>query len=403
MVNNLNPLFMKALPVLKRIEDAGFEAYFVGGAVRDHLLKRTISDVDIASSATPDEIKGIFANTVDVGIEHGTVLVLFQGSTYEITTFRAEAEYKDYRRPNEVFFIRSLVEDLKRRDFTMNAMAMNKDGEIIDPFGGQQAISDKKIVTVGKAEERFSEDALRMMRAVRFVSQLDFTLDRHCYQALKQMGGLLTHIAVERKTAEFEKLLAGKNRNKAVEILCQTNLDRYLPMLDQYETRINRITEFQNIGLNNVEMWTLITITLKIEAKQLDYFLRSWKLPVKRIRDIQSNYHWTLFRFNNEWSSISQFHAGKEMIIHAEKVYNILNKRASSDKIEKLVHQYNLLPIKSRMELEVTGGELMELLNRPAGPWIKECLSLIETEILERRLENESGRIREWVLSCNQK
>ncbi len=158
-------------------------------------------------------------------------LVIYKGNSYEITTFRSESEYKDFRRPDEVIFIRSLEEDLKRRDFTMNAIAMNKNGKLIDPFHGQEAIVNKRIETVGCAEERFSEDALRMMRAIRFVSQLSFTLNETCYQALEKMGPLLEHIAVERKTAEFEKLLAGKDRLKALELLCKLKLDDYLPGL----------------------------------------------------------------------------------------------------------------------------------------------------------------------------
>ncbi|MDF2859422.1 MAG: tRNA nucleotidyltransferase, partial [Neobacillus sp.] len=122
--------FLAAVPVLQKLEDAGFEAYFVGGSVRDLLLDKGIHDVDIATAATPEEVKRVFSKTVDVGIEHGTVLVLFQNESYEITTFRTEAEYQDYRRPKEVTFIRNLTEDLQRRDFTMNAIAMDKKGQL---------------------------------------------------------------------------------------------------------------------------------------------------------------------------------------------------------------------------------------------------------------------------------
>lgn len=403
MVNKLNPLFINALPLLRKIEESGFEAYFVGGAVRDYLLKRSIHDVDIASSATPEEIKEIFPNTVDIGIEHGTVLVLYQGSSYEITTFRAEAEYKDYRRPDEVFFIRSLVADLKRRDFTMNAMAMNKEGEIIDPFGGKQAILDKKIVTVGEAKERFSEDALRILRAVRFVSQLDFTLDSNCAKALKEMGSLLNHIAVERKTAEFEKILAGKNRINAIHLLCSTSLDQYLPILGQFKKRINTLTQFQCSDLDIEEMWALLLYVLEIGTEQVDQLLRSWKLPVKRIREIQSIYHWTSFRMQHDWCSKSLYDAGKDMVVHAQKLVNVIQQQDPFESINKWIQLYEVLPIKNRAELQVTGKVLMELVNRPAGPWIKDCLEQIETEILDGRLQNEYVRIREWVVSCNLK
>src|SRR3954451_24281467 len=160
------PIFKKAIPLLEVIEKAGFEAYFVGGCVRDYLLGKKIADVDIATSATPQEIKTIFSKTIDVGIEHGTVVVIWDKETYELTTFRSDGEYTDFRRPSEVTFIRSLEEDLKRRDFTMNSMAMDKEGRLIDPFSGRKAIQNKIIETVGAAPDRFHEDALRMMRAI---------------------------------------------------------------------------------------------------------------------------------------------------------------------------------------------------------------------------------------------
>ncbi|MDQ7864060.1 hypothetical protein RCO48_32175 [Peribacillus frigoritolerans] len=140
----MDRLFLKSVPILELIEEAGYEAYFVGGSVRDYILGRPINDVDIASSATPQEIKRIFPNTADIGIDHGTVLVITDTGTYEITTFRTESGYSDFRRPDAVKFVRSLTEDLQRRDFTMNAIAMDKTGKIIDPFNGKRDLAQKK-------------------------------------------------------------------------------------------------------------------------------------------------------------------------------------------------------------------------------------------------------------------
>ena len=168
------PEFNKASSILERIEKEGYEAYFVGGGVRDTLLGLPISDVDIASSATPEEIKRFFPVTFDVGIQHGTVMVLHEKETYEITTFRTESKYEKFRRPEKVNYVRSLREDLKRRDFTINAIALNRHGQSEDPFDGQRDIKAKIIRAVGNPSERFREDALRMMRAARFMSQLAF-------------------------------------------------------------------------------------------------------------------------------------------------------------------------------------------------------------------------------------
>lgn len=172
----MEKVFIKALPVLRILIEAGHQAYFVGGAVRDSYMKRAIGDVDIATDAAPDQVERLFQRTVDVGKEHGTIIVLWEDETYEVTTFRTESDYVDFRRPSEVQFISSLEEDLKRRDLTINAMAMTADGKVLDYFGGKKDIDQKVIRTVGKPEDRFQEDALRMLRAVRFMSQLGFTL-----------------------------------------------------------------------------------------------------------------------------------------------------------------------------------------------------------------------------------
>lgn len=167
-ITQLPQEFIDAQPILTKLEDAGFEAYFVGGSVRDTMLGKTIHDVDIASSAFPEEVKSLFHNTVDTGIQHGTVMVLDHGTGYEITTFRVESTYTDFRRPDHVTFVRSLEEDLKRRDFTINALAMRHDGEVLDLFDGLEDMKKSVIRAVGDAEKRFTEDALRMMRALRF-------------------------------------------------------------------------------------------------------------------------------------------------------------------------------------------------------------------------------------------
>lgn len=178
IIKNLPIEFEEARPIMRAIEDAGYEAYFVGGSVRDTILGHAIHDVDIATSAYPEEIKKIFNHTVDTGIEHGTVMILDHGEGYETTTFRTESGYQDFRRPDEVTFVRSLKEDLKRRDFTINALAMRENGEVIDLFNGLDDLDNHIIRTVGEAYERFHEDALRMMRAVRFAGQLNFKIEQ---------------------------------------------------------------------------------------------------------------------------------------------------------------------------------------------------------------------------------
>lgn len=206
-LKNLPSEFQEALPVLEKIKSAGYEAYFVGGSVRDALLNRPIHDVDIATSSYPQETKRIFERTVDIGIEHGTVLVLENGGEYEVTTFRTEDVYVDYRRPKSVSFVRSLEEDLKRRDFTVNAFALAEDAQIVDLFDGFSDLENQVLRAVGRADERFSEDALRIMRGLRFAASLNFTIETSTFAAMKIYAPLLEKISVERSFIEFDKLL----------------------------------------------------------------------------------------------------------------------------------------------------------------------------------------------------
>jgi tRNA nucleotidyltransferase (CCA-adding enzyme) len=395
--------FKQALPILKQIEDSGYEAYFVGGSVRDYLLSKDIDDVDIATSATPDEIKKIFPKTVDVGIEHGTVLVLFNGHSYEVTTFRTESEYEDFRRPKNVQFIRSLNEDLRRRDFTMNAIAMDRHGKLIDPFHGFVDIQNKNIQTVGSAEERFSEDALRMMRALRFVSQLSFSIEDKTFESLKRNVSLLDYISVERKTKEFEKLLCGKNRKRALKLLTESGLQKYLSGLTKAEAGLKRLSEFECSNLDIAEMWVLLVYCLEIEPNEIVAFLRDWRLPNQKMKEIEKITRYLLHRTEFDWDEVLIYQAGENISVKVETIYNVLKGYTLNTNIELLRCKYISLPIKGRNEVAVTGEDLLAWEAKAAGPWIKERLEMIERAILLGKLNNEKEAIREWLIHCNPK
>lgn len=395
--------FEKALPILEEIEKAGFEAYFVGGSVRDLLLNRDIGDVDIATSATPDEIKGIFSKTVDVGIAHGTVVVLYQGESYEVTTFRSESEYDDFRRPNDVTFIRSLEEDLRRRDFTMNAMAMNKDGEIIDPFDGRAALQNEVIKTVGDASERFHEDALRMMRAVRFVSQLSFAIDSETIQALKEHGKLLSFIAVERITTEFEKLLMGQDYQQAIRLLIETGMYQYLPRLTSYKGELNAFQQLQlDRSFTIDEHWVMLLYHFNLPPTEVESFMRGWKQPVKKIRSVQKGLSCLYKRMHSGWGIEELYRAQIELAVSTEKLFNVLMEKDKDYGIKQLEEKWQALPIKERSELAVTGQDLMAWYEQKGGPWIEERLRQIEIAVIKREIRNGKESIREWLFECNQ-
>ncbi|MBQ9828250.1 MAG: CCA tRNA nucleotidyltransferase [Lachnospiraceae bacterium] len=196
--------------IIETLQDNGFEAYAVGGCVRDSILGRTPGDWDITTSAEPYEIKAIFRRTVDTGIQHGTVTVLLDSDAYEVTTYRVDGNYSDSRHPDSVTFTRNLEEDLLRRDFTINAMAYNDADGLKDIYGGMEDLEKGIIRCVGVPEDRFGEDALRMLRAVRFSAQLGFELDPDTEEAVKKLCGDLTLVSAERIQTELKKLLMSK-------------------------------------------------------------------------------------------------------------------------------------------------------------------------------------------------
>ena len=193
--------------IIDTIMEAGYEAYAVGGCIRDSILLREPSDWDITTSASPYQVKELFRRTLDTGIKHGTVTVMLDKEGFEVTTYRIDGEYEDGRHPKEVTFTRNLTEDLKRRDFTINAMAYNEKDGLVDIFGGLEDIRCKMIRCVGDPVERFSEDALRMMRAVRFSAQLGYRIEEETSNAIRVLAPDLKKISAERIQTELKKHL----------------------------------------------------------------------------------------------------------------------------------------------------------------------------------------------------
>ena len=199
--------------LIHTLQNHGNSAYVVGGCVRDSIIGRQIHDWDICTSATPDEMLEIFKDkkVIETGLKHGTITVVVKGESYELTTFRIDGKYSDNRRPDSVIFTSSLIEDLKRRDFTINAMAYNDDEGLIDPFGGLEDIEYKKIQCVGSAKDRFGEDALRILRAIRFASQLEFVITPETSYEINKQYKNLKNISIERINSEFCKIAASRD------------------------------------------------------------------------------------------------------------------------------------------------------------------------------------------------
>lgn len=218
--------------ILSVLENKGFEAYAVGGCVRDSLLGRKPKDWDVTTSASPKEVKACFLRTIDTGIQHGTVTVMLGKEGFEVTTYRIDGNYSDGRHPDGVCFTSNLLEDLKRRDFTINAMAYNPKRGIVDAFGGQQDLKNRVIRCVGCAEERFGEDALRMLRAIRFSAQLGFTIDEETRKAIIKLAPNLQKVSKERIQAEMIKTLTSSHPEKVYEAWKTGIMDYVMPEFD---------------------------------------------------------------------------------------------------------------------------------------------------------------------------
>lgn len=394
---SLPEVFQKAAKVIKQIEEAGYEAYFVGGCVRDILLDRPIHDIDIATSAFPLELKEIFPKTIDVGIEHGTVLALVAGEQYEITTFRTESTYEDYRRPDSVTFVRSLEEDLKRRDFTMNALAMTKEGEIIDLFQGYQDIQKKIVRAVGDPIERFHEDALRMMRALRFASQLDFTIEANTLQAIAQDHELLTKISIERIHDEWIKLLLGSNRARGLEAFLSTNCCLACPGLADQKENLVYLARQSEFAIDSEDLaWLVLVLCLQLQEKEISSFLKQWKCS----NQIKKAVHQAFVLFheylqNNGWTKESLYHARSEWIV--ELVEAALPFFGKESHLLTTLETYRQLPIHQITDLAVDGSQLMEAFHASSGAWIGQLLKALEQAVLSGDVANQQQELLDFA------
>lgn len=391
------PLFLEALPVMQQLVDAGYEAYFVGGSVRDMLLHKPISDVDIATSATPQEVKEIFPHTVDVGIEHGTVMVIYHKEGYEVTTFRTEEGYEDFRHPDKVTFVRSLEEDLKRRDFTINALAIGIDDQLIDFFDGIGDLERQCIRCVGDAKERFNEDALRMFRAVRFVGQLGFQIEEETKNAISLLKMNLSKVAVERMKVEFEKMIQSSYRKDALKLFVETGLYQACPLFDGKGEILLKLAEFPIKEMSILQAWILFVDALNLSDKEVSHLLKSWKSSNEQIRDVLVGYRTYRARKEEEWNFFLAYDCPYEVACEVEQLLIAQNKSTSMEGLEATYHS---LPIRSMNDIHLNGHDIIRILKLDKkGPIIGQVLKTVEKMILEKSISNDAEVLETYVLS----
>lgn len=391
-IKELPKEFITARPILQTIEKAGYEAYFVGGSVRDTILNDHIHDVDIATSAYPSEVKDLFKKTINTGIKHGTVMILDHQQKYEVTTFRTESGYQDFRRPDKVTFVRSLEEDLKRRDFTVNALALKEDGTIVDLFSGLQDLEKHILRAVGIPDERFHEDALRMMRAVRFASKLDFVIEDKTEAAIKHNAPLLKKIAVERILVEFEKMMLGQAIIQGVKYFLDTGLYNYCPQFEGKQAPLSKLLELNpnNRLTSESQVWLLICHTLELSPEQSRSFLRAWKTSNELINEVESGIRLFDAIAKNTVSEKLLFRTGRNVL---EDTINVLFAINSKIDTQMLLSRYEHLPIKSTHELDVNGHDLLTAGIITPGPQMGIILNYLLEGVLVGQFKNNQSEL----------
>ncbi|HCY0763627.1 TPA: CCA tRNA nucleotidyltransferase [Staphylococcus aureus] len=390
-------LFEQARPILEQIQDNGFEAYYVGGSVRDYVMGRNIHDIDITTSATPDEIESIFSHTIPVGKEHGTINVVFNDENYEVTTFRAEEDYVDHRRPSGVTFVRDLYEDLQRRDFTMNAIAMDTAYKLYDYFDGQQDINNRIIRTVGIAEERFQEDALRMIRCLRFQSQLSFDIAMETFEAMRTQMADIKFLSIERIVIELTKLMRGINVEESFNHLKSLKAFNYMPYFEQLD--MNQINVIEPIDLELL----IAIVSVKFD---INYSLKPLKLSNRQVKDINqyiqimnalpsiiTKEQLKMFVYDYDTNLIKNVMVAAD-VLKANDIQGHEPLIVNLQTIDETLHR---LPMHNRKDMMVNGGVLMAHLNAKSGPWLKDVLRQIEIAIVTGKVSNEETEILKWV------
>lgn len=378
VIDNFRDKFKGAIDILKIFNRNGYEAYFVGGCVRDYLLGEEFSDIDITTNALPEEVKKIFRKSIDTGIQHGTVTILVNGEGYEVTTFRTEDEYTNHRAPEKVEFVSNLREDLDRRDFTINAMALDSNGKLYDYHNGEKDLFSGVICTVNNPNDRFYEDALRMLRAFRFSSKLGFEIEKDTLEAIKKNAELIKFVSIERIVNEFKKLLSGKGNLRSLELLLDSKLNTYIPFLEEIEIvqDFSKCSFCQSLyilsKINNISFDILKE--LKLSNKEVKLIKEFDKINTDFVRKIPLEL--ILYKYNFE-----------DVVFIAE--YFSYNNRNNIENCKLTINSFD--------EVDITSQEIISTIGEKPGPWIKSVVSELEHEILLNRLDNNRKDILDFL------
>lgn len=386
-----------ALRILKRIEEAGYAAYLVGGCVRDRFLGKESTDYDICTSATPEKIQQLFQHTIPTGYQHGTVTVLEEGIPFEVTTFRKEAGYVDHRRPSQVTFVSDLKTDLSRRDFTMNAMAQDRHGRMIDPFDGRKDIQSRQIRCVGKPIDRFSEDALRIIRAARFAAQFCFSLDDEVAKAIEVRKDRVGYLAIERVVAELEKIWVSSTSSIGLEIFWKYDLWSHLPVFRYWNWKEVSEQEIKAFDWTQDRFvcWSFLLDLGQVDQQSVQRECRCLTLPKKVTKAIVD-----CFRLANQWEPSMTEKQLKQFLLHfgiqtTERAYQLVSFRCLQQPSplfrQKLSELWETMPVRSISDLSIDGKDLLQHTQQKAGPWVHKTLQYLLVRVALGEIPNEQS------------
>ena len=354
-----------ALKLIRELTEHNYKAYIVGGFVRDYLLGRESQDIDVCTNATPKEIKEVFKDGFLPTEDYGSVIVNKYGIRFEITTFRKEFSYQDHRKPVEIQYIDDLYQDLLRRDFTINAICIDEDGEIIDFLGGRDDLGRKLIRTVGDADERFEQDALRILRAIRFATVLDFQLDEEVVKAIHKHRGLLKDLSYHRKKEELDKIFVSGRAEQGINMLLDFHLDKCLDL--------ENLSKVENTN-------SLIGIWSVLHVEDIYPFSNNEKELMKDIREVMEL---------NNYDPMTLYHYGLY-------VNSVAGELKGLDK-KKITECYNSLVIHRRQDLDLSSEEIMDSLHKRPGEYLSDIYEAIEREVLYHRIPNEKDKLLAYI------
>lgn len=374
-----SPMLQGAKTILSALNEKGFEAYIVGGYVRDRLLGIEGNDIDITTNAIPEAVQEIFPDNFSKSLKYKTINVRVNGFEYEITTYRVDQHYSDHRHPRTKVSS-SLRSDIKRRDFTVNALCMDKDMNIVDYVGGKEDLSNHIIRAVGIPYRRFKEDALRIFRAFRFAARLDFTVEPETYNGIVKNAGLTKNISRERIRTELEGTISAKYFRTVLPVMIESNIYKSFPDLEK---------AFKVLLLNyrQIDLVELLALASYLAGKPTDELLLS-KKEKNLITDIL---HFTPILAGRALRAIDLFNTDFEPIERSMEILDIVDQHPY--KIDDLKDLYHRLPIKTPRNLAINGNDLKVELKISDSPDIKKYLEEAESAVIYEKCSNEKDAL----------